>query len=49
MVDKEVAITRLQNTLLRLPKDDLIKLLKSTYQAMRIKHGIPYERNGKGD
>ncbi|GFE53921.1 transcriptional regulator, putative [Babesia ovis] len=44
MVEKEVAIARLQSTLLRLSKDDLIKLLKSTYQAMRIKHGIPFER-----
>ncbi|EDO07073.1 uncharacterized protein BBOV_IV007170 [Babesia bovis T2Bo] len=45
MVDKEVAIARLQSTLLRLSKEDLIKLLKSTYQAMRIKHGIPFERS----
>ncbi|GIX65570.1 PHD-finger domain-containing protein [Babesia caballi] len=44
MVETDAAISRLQSTLLRLPKDDLIKLLKSTYQAMRIKHGIPYER-----
>lgn len=44
MVERDGAISRLQNTLLRLPKDDLIKLLKSTYQAMRIKHGIPFER-----
>ncbi|GBE62320.1 hypothetical protein, conserved [Babesia ovata] len=44
MVEKEVVISRLQGALLRLPKDDLIKLLRSTYQAMRIKHGIPFER-----
>ncbi|CDR97611.1 hypothetical protein, conserved [Babesia bigemina] len=44
MAEKEVVISRLQSALLRLPKDDLIKLLRSTYQAMRIKHGIPYER-----
>ncbi|KAK2198126.1 hypothetical protein BdWA1_001131 [Babesia duncani] len=41
--EKELAIIKLQNALLRLPREDLAKLLKNTYQAMRIKHGIPYE------
>ncbi|AFZ79964.1 hypothetical protein BEWA_028130 [Theileria equi strain WA] len=42
--EKDLAVERLQNALLKLPRDDLVKLLKNTYQAMRIKHSIPHEK-----
>uniref|UniRef100_A0A3B0N2K0 Uncharacterized protein n=1 Tax=Theileria annulata TaxID=5874 RepID=A0A3B0N2K0_THEAN len=47
MSEKELCIEKLQKALLKLPKDDLIKLLKNTYQAMKIKHNIPNQVTSK--